>query len=862
MRALLLFLLCYPSVTMPAHAEPDSLPQLAAGYYHTCLLRSDEVHCWGDNTFGQAQAPKLGHPTHIAAGGNLSCAIDQQAVVCWGGTDSISLTPPPLIDPVHIAISHRGDSVCALDQGRLVCWGAIPETFFQKESLALSNLTDFSIGKDVLCAIGAEQVSCVRFAEENTLHLLPHPTPLPHALTVAKPQKIVVGDGQICAQGAYSTQCQYLGNSNYVFRPLKTATFSLDVNGNGCSLSKPDYLTCWPEGSLHVMLTGAKAVALGAHHLCLASDEQVACQGENNLGQLDHSVKPGQPLQPRDIRIEPTPHPNRISITFPDERGTALWEKKREYGHPSATFVRLPDEDQSSQLLNLADTGCIVEHKISAKAEDVVRPQIYRMAADLDTDCSNPRHGFYANDVSAAVQIQQSDAGIVITINDKKTVGTYLNENGSLSISSPQITQSERFIAFTPTGSGESTINYASEFLLLDLQKQKAYRIATPNAARSPQILTYQNKFLFSYFQNSASAFGELSSFDPETWISRPIEGWQGSACGAASLSFVRDRLHSQTDSYMACNAGRPHTHQGKFIAPYEIQLTYSDYAKNDGGGVESYIEELFKPADFVSVSGQRLQTAGRYFYNTDNHQLTLTPIDTQYQWPIPLVQQPEDEQHDAPSIIGQFDGWIEFGVLHLQLEVNNEAAIDGIRLALQVALIDAADTSQTRIRGKQAYWEVGFSFSGTPLKVALEDSNALLESGLSQDVVDTLASGVVAVRSEKNVNGKVHYHLTVDTAAFPLRSIHGGTALQLQLRRSANRDNPITLDPRHITAKNGWYGFSPLSARMMADWGDEILPRSLVNGSFSHAVLVEGDLYLAAPGYATLYALHYVRTR
>lgn len=851
MRILLLLLSSYLSATIPTHAASDALPQLAAGHYHTCLLRDGEVHCWGDNTFGQAQAPKLEQPTQIAAGGNLSCAIDQKAVVCWGGTNSIPLTPPPLIDPVHIAISHRGDSACALDQGRLVCWGAIPENFFHSELPGLSDLSDFSIGKEIVCTIAAEQVNCVRFAAPHTLDPLPQPAPYPHALTLVKPQKIVVGDGQVCAQGAYSTQCQYLG-SDYVFRPLKSATFSLDVNGNGCGLSKPDYLTCWPEGSLRGTLTRARAVALGAHHLCLASDEQIACWGENAMGQLDYAVKPEQEGQPGEIHIEPTPHPSRINITFPDARGAALWENKREYGDPSATFVRLPEEDQSTQLLNLADTGCVVEQKIATTPEDLVSPQIYRLAAHPDTDCSNPRNGFYAKDVSAAVQMQQSDAGIVVTINDPQTLGNYLSESGSLNISSPQITRSARFIAFTPKGSSQPIIRYATEFLLLDLQTQKAWRIATPSAAaRAPEILAYQNKFLFSYSQpGGESAFGKLSLFDPETWISRPIEGWQGRACGTASLSLVRDRLQSHTDSYMACSGGRPHTHQGKFIAPYEIQLTYSDYAKNEGGDaeVESYIEELFKPADFVSVSGQRLQITGRYIYSTDNQQLTLTPLETQYQWPIPLVQQPEDEHPDAPSVVGQFDGWIEFGVLHLQLEVDKQAAIDDIRLALRVALIDAADTSRARTKGKQEHWEVGFTLSGTPLTVALDDSNALRKSGLSPEVVNRLESNVVALQSEKTINGKAHYHLTFDMAAFPVRSIHDGTTLQVQLRNSANPDSAATLDPRHVTAKNGWYGFSPLSARLAAGWGEEILPRSLVTGSFTHALQVDGGLYLAAP--------------
>jgi hypothetical protein len=93
---------------------------LAAGAYHTCLLQSGAVFCWGRNTDGQlgigatssflppTMVPGITTAVAIAAGGYHTCALlAGGTVMCWGNNDHGQLgvgtnisSPPRLSFPV------------------------------------------------------------------------------------------------------------------------------------------------------------------------------------------------------------------------------------------------------------------------------------------------------------------------------------------------------------------------------------------------------------------------------------------------------------------------------------------------------------------------------------------------------------------------------------------------------------------------------------------------------------------------------------------------------------------------------------------------------------------------------------------
>ena len=69
-------------------------PDTAAGWSHTCGIRTDgTVTCWGDNTHAQADPPP-GEFNAIAAGGTHSCGIRTDGTItCWGTKTRSAPTP-------------------------------------------------------------------------------------------------------------------------------------------------------------------------------------------------------------------------------------------------------------------------------------------------------------------------------------------------------------------------------------------------------------------------------------------------------------------------------------------------------------------------------------------------------------------------------------------------------------------------------------------------------------------------------------------------------------------------------------------------------------------------------------------------
>ncbi|MCB1395707.1 MAG: chromosome condensation regulator RCC1 [Rhodobacter sp.] len=125
--------------------------QLAAGAYHTCMVRdgSTRLRCWGRNAYGQlgdgtstTQSAPVTVPglavTAFALGGNHSCAIDTRARAwCWGrnaagqvgdGTQ-VNTTSPTRVQFAgrvrNWALAAQSNSSCAQrENGALTCWGS------------------------------------------------------------------------------------------------------------------------------------------------------------------------------------------------------------------------------------------------------------------------------------------------------------------------------------------------------------------------------------------------------------------------------------------------------------------------------------------------------------------------------------------------------------------------------------------------------------------------------------------------------------------------------------------------------------------------------------------------------------------
>ena len=105
-----------------ADAPAGSFTAVSAGQYHTCGLHdTGAIECWGWNEHGQTDAPP-GDFTAVSAGFGHTCAIrDTKDLACWGWNEYKQTDAP---DGSYSAISAGRAISCGLrDTGEITCWG-------------------------------------------------------------------------------------------------------------------------------------------------------------------------------------------------------------------------------------------------------------------------------------------------------------------------------------------------------------------------------------------------------------------------------------------------------------------------------------------------------------------------------------------------------------------------------------------------------------------------------------------------------------------------------------------------------------------------------------------------------------------
>ena len=109
-----------------------ALSQVEVGSSHSCGLDlQGGAICWGDNDFGQLNAPMDVSFTTIAAGSNHTCGITTESqTVCWGLADGNGLLDVPTDAEPFVQLQAGGSNSCGLENtGGVRCWGVFNRSF-------------------------------------------------------------------------------------------------------------------------------------------------------------------------------------------------------------------------------------------------------------------------------------------------------------------------------------------------------------------------------------------------------------------------------------------------------------------------------------------------------------------------------------------------------------------------------------------------------------------------------------------------------------------------------------------------------------------------------------------------------------
>ena len=212
-----------------------------AGYGHTCGLRADNtISCWGENYFGQSDAPD-GEFLAVSAGRGHSCAVRaDRTVVCWGNNEFGQSDAP---DGEFLTVSAGSWLSCGVrTDGRVACWGGKQTEAFGAPA---GEFDAVAAGHQYACASGDSGLICWGDSDVGV-----HDVP----------------DGRLVALSAGI--------------------------GHACGLRSDDStVACWgsnSDGESHAPVGPFSAVSAGGEHTCgLRPDQTIVCWGEDGSGQIE-----------------------------------------------------------------------------------------------------------------------------------------------------------------------------------------------------------------------------------------------------------------------------------------------------------------------------------------------------------------------------------------------------------------------------------------------------------------------------------------------------------------------------------------------------------------------------------------------
>ena len=251
---------------------------VSAGKELSCGLRSDgTVVCWGNNAWGQADAPE-GEFSTVSAGYGHSCGLlADETVVCWGANwDGQTDAPDGKFSTVSAGYGHS----CGIrTDWTVVCWGRnsdgqtdAPDGKFSTVSAGYGHSCGIRSDRTVVCwgrnSDGQADVPDGKFRTVSAGYW--------HSCGIRT-------DGTVVCWGANS-----LGQASAPWGEFRTVSAGA---GHSCGIRTDGTVVCWghntdgrsdpPEGKF-------RWISAGAGHSCgVRADGTVVCWGHNTDGRSD-----------------------------------------------------------------------------------------------------------------------------------------------------------------------------------------------------------------------------------------------------------------------------------------------------------------------------------------------------------------------------------------------------------------------------------------------------------------------------------------------------------------------------------------------------------------------------------------------
>ena len=331
-----------PGTGPDQYAEPFS--PIAAGGAHTCALgdldhyhlfltgvENRTVSCWGNNDFGQTNAPSLIIPSFkaVAAGEHHSCALKwDRTITCWGLNQFGQANPPASKDFKGLTSGDR--HTCALrTDNTITCWG---DNHWGQSDAPGGEFVAVSAGGTHSCAVRANgTITCWGDIEPKQ----------PGGASKRTFNAVSSGNRHSCALRTDNTITCWGDNMFWGQADAPDGTFTAVTAyaDTTCGLRTNGDIACWgkltrPEPHFEIAAEHKgpfDAVTLGRFHICarrmegaqppLVTDGSIWCDGNNDRGQTQ--VPGGEAVDPTSQDTAQSPS-HTLDVSGPGGHGCTI----------------------------------------------------------------------------------------------------------------------------------------------------------------------------------------------------------------------------------------------------------------------------------------------------------------------------------------------------------------------------------------------------------------------------------------------------------------------------------------------------------------------------------------------------------